>query len=164
MRKTRHFPTASYQVKNKQYECIYDGQSKKEPCFLFIKFESPLVQNRLDWKCNTKAVYTNGQNILCFLRKRSFHVCTTMLLIFYKSLVERVVCTDEHIRVNVGFSVLLKDTSTCDHMGEARGLTPPTLQLAENSHLTPIHQISLTLQYECECVGQIKNTVLCSTP
>ena len=46
------------------------------------------LDNRLDWKCNTEAVYRKGQSRLYFLRKlRSFNVCSKMLHIFYQSVV-----------------------------------------------------------------------------
>lgn len=45
--------------------------------------------NRLDWKCNTEAVYRKGQSRLYFLRKLS-SVCNKMLLIFYQSVASTV--------------------------------------------------------------------------
>ena len=50
------------------------------------------MDNRLDWRHNTDAVYKKGQSRLYFLRKlRSFSVCSKMLHIFYKSVVERAI-------------------------------------------------------------------------
>ena len=46
------------------------------------------LDNRLDWKCITEAVYRKGKSRLYFLRKqRSFNVCSKMLHIFYESVV-----------------------------------------------------------------------------
>lgn len=40
--------------------------------------------DRLDWKCNTKAVYRKGKSRLYLFRKlRSFDVCSNMLHISY---------------------------------------------------------------------------------
>ena len=50
------------------------------------------LDNRLEWKCNTKYIYKKGQSRLYFLRKlRSFNVCTKMLHIFYRSVVESAI-------------------------------------------------------------------------
>ena len=44
------------------------------------------LNNRLDWRTNTNAVYKKGMSRLYFLRKlRSFNVCSKMLEIFYQS-------------------------------------------------------------------------------
>ena len=46
------------------------------------------MNNKLDWKQQTEAVYKKGQSRLCFLRKlRSFNVCSKMLYMFYQSVV-----------------------------------------------------------------------------
>ena len=46
------------------------------------------IDNRLDWKTNTEAVYKKGMSRLYFLRRlRSFNVCSKMLEIFYQSVV-----------------------------------------------------------------------------
>lgn len=46
------------------------------------------LDKRLDWNCNSEAVYREGQGTLYFLRKlRSFNVCSKMLQIFYQSAV-----------------------------------------------------------------------------
>ena len=47
-----------------------------------------VIDNKLDWKSNTEAVYKKGMSRLYFLRKlRSFNVCSKMLEIFYQSVV-----------------------------------------------------------------------------
>ena len=49
------------------------------------------VHNKLDWK-NTYALYKKGQTRLYFLRRlRSFNVCSTMLQMFYDSVVFSVI-------------------------------------------------------------------------
>ena len=51
-----------------------------------------VIDNRLDWKSNTEAVYKKGMSRLYFLRKlRSFEVCTKMLEIFYQSVVSSTI-------------------------------------------------------------------------
>ena len=46
------------------------------------------MNNKLDWKQQTEAVYNKGQSRLYFLRKlRSFNVCSKMLCMFYQSVV-----------------------------------------------------------------------------
>uniref|UniRef100_A0A8C6LZA4 Reverse transcriptase domain-containing protein n=2 Tax=Nothobranchius furzeri TaxID=105023 RepID=A0A8C6LZA4_NOTFU len=50
------------------------------------------LDNRLDWRKNSEAVYKKGHSRLHFLRTlRSFNVCSKMLQIFYKSVVESVI-------------------------------------------------------------------------
>uniref|UniRef100_A0A8C6KTV4 Reverse transcriptase domain-containing protein n=1 Tax=Nothobranchius furzeri TaxID=105023 RepID=A0A8C6KTV4_NOTFU len=50
------------------------------------------LDNRLDWRKNSKAVYKKGHSRLHFLRTlRSFIICSKMLQIFYKSVVESVI-------------------------------------------------------------------------
>ena len=50
------------------------------------------LNKRLDWRNNTDAVNEKGQSRLDFLRNlRSFSVCSQMLHIFSKSVVERLV-------------------------------------------------------------------------
>ena len=52
------------------------------------KFLGVHLDNRLNWKTNTEAVYKKGMSRLYFLRKlRSFNVCSKMLEIFYQSVV-----------------------------------------------------------------------------
>ena len=52
------------------------------------KYLGVTINNRLDWKSNTEAVYKKGMSRLYFLRKlRSFNVCSKMLEIFYQSVV-----------------------------------------------------------------------------
>ncbi|XP_062860103.1 dehydrogenase/reductase (SDR family) member 7Cb isoform X1 [Trichomycterus rosablanca] len=52
------------------------------------KYLGVWLDNRLDWKANTEAVYRKGMSRLYFLRKlRSFNVCSKMLTIFYQSVV-----------------------------------------------------------------------------
>ena len=51
-----------------------------------------VIDNRLDWKSNTEAVYKKGMSRLYFLRKLiSFEVCTKMLEIFYQSVVSSTI-------------------------------------------------------------------------
>ena len=46
------------------------------------------LDNRLDKKLNTEAVYNKGQSKLYFLKKlRSFNVCSKMFHTFFKSVV-----------------------------------------------------------------------------
>ena len=46
------------------------------------------IDNRLNWKINSTAVYKKGMSRLYFLRKmRSFNVCSRMLEMFYQSVV-----------------------------------------------------------------------------
>ena len=46
------------------------------------------MNNKLDWKQQTEAVYKKGQSRLYFLSKlRSFNVCNKMLCMFYQSVV-----------------------------------------------------------------------------
>ena len=53
------------------------------------KYLGVQLDNRLEWKCNTEYIYKKGQSRLYLLRTlRSFNVCTKMLHIFYKSVVE----------------------------------------------------------------------------
>nr|XP_054590297.1 uncharacterized protein LOC129154572 [Nothobranchius furzeri] len=50
------------------------------------------LDNRLDWRKNSKAVYKKGHSRLHFLRMlRSFNVCSKMQQIFYKTVVESVI-------------------------------------------------------------------------
>ncbi|KAI3368146.1 hypothetical protein L3Q82_007811 [Scortum barcoo] len=52
------------------------------------KYLGVVIDNRLDWKSNTEAVYKKGMSRLYFLRKlRSFKVGSRMLKIFYQSVV-----------------------------------------------------------------------------
>ena len=52
------------------------------------KYHGVHIDNKLDWKTNTKAVYKKGMSRLFFLRKlRSFNVCSRMLGLFYQSVV-----------------------------------------------------------------------------
>jgi len=41
-------------------------------------------ESRLDWKCNTEAVYKKEHNRLCLRKLKSFNLCTKMLHIFHK--------------------------------------------------------------------------------
>ncbi len=65
-----------------------------------------VIDNRLDWKPTTEAVYKKGMSRLYFLRKlRSFNVCSKMLEIFYQSVVASaiffaVVCWGSRIRAS----------------------------------------------------------------
>ncbi|XP_062844747.1 zinc finger protein 420-like, partial [Trichomycterus rosablanca] len=52
------------------------------------KYLGVWLDNRLDWRANTEAVYRKGMSRLYFLRKlMSFNVCNKMLTIFYQSVV-----------------------------------------------------------------------------
>ncbi|KAI3356294.1 hypothetical protein L3Q82_017188, partial [Scortum barcoo] len=52
------------------------------------KYLGVVIDNRLDWKSNSEAVYKKGMSRLYFLRKlRSFNVGSRMLEIFYQSVV-----------------------------------------------------------------------------
>ena len=52
------------------------------------KFLGVHLDNRLNWRTNTEAVYKKGMSRLYFLRKlRSFNVCSKMLEMFYQSVV-----------------------------------------------------------------------------
>ncbi|KAI3352520.1 hypothetical protein L3Q82_005460 [Scortum barcoo] len=52
------------------------------------KYLGVVIDNRLDWKSNTEAVYKKGMSRLYFLRRlRSFNVGSRMLEIFYQSVV-----------------------------------------------------------------------------
>ena len=56
------------------------------------KYLAVVIDNRLDWKSNTEAVYMKGMSRFYFLRKlRSFTVCSKMLEIFYQSVVASVI-------------------------------------------------------------------------
>ncbi|TKS65974.1 putative RNA-directed DNA polymerase from transposon BS [Collichthys lucidus] len=81
---------------NKTREMVIDFRRKKAPSQpLRIRGEvveevedyrylGVVIDNRLDWKSNTEAVYKKGMSRLYFLRKlRSFNVCSKMLEIFY---------------------------------------------------------------------------------
>ncbi|KAI3368493.1 hypothetical protein L3Q82_025503, partial [Scortum barcoo] len=53
-----------------------------------FKYLGVVIDNRLDWKSNTEAVYKKGMSRLYFLRKlRSFNTGSRMLEIFYQSVV-----------------------------------------------------------------------------
>ena len=57
------------------------------------------LDNRLDWTRNTDAVYKKGQSKLYFLRMLwSFSVCSRMLQIFYKSVVESLLYLQSSVR------------------------------------------------------------------
>ena len=46
------------------------------------------LDNKLDWSANSDALYMKEQSRLYFLRRlRSFNVCSTLLLMFYQSVV-----------------------------------------------------------------------------
>ncbi|KAI3353878.1 hypothetical protein L3Q82_005088 [Scortum barcoo] len=85
---------------NKTREMVIDFRRKKMPSQpLWIrgevveevedyKYLGVVIDNRLDWKSNTEAVYKKGMSRLSFLRKlRSFNVGSRMLEIFYQSVV-----------------------------------------------------------------------------
>ena len=53
------------------------------------KYLSVHIDNSSDWKHSTNAIYMKGQSRLYFLKKlRSFSVCSKMLHIFHKFVVE----------------------------------------------------------------------------
>ena len=101
---------------NKTREMVIDFRRKKTPSQPLrirgevveevedYRFLGVVIDTRLDWKSNTKAVYKKGMSRLCFLRKlRSFNVCSKMLEIFYQSVVASaiffaVVCWGSSIR------------------------------------------------------------------
>ncbi|KAK0147064.1 RNA-directed DNA polymerase from mobile element jockey [Merluccius polli] len=70
------------------------------------KYLGVVIDNRLDWKANSEAVYKKGMSSLYFLRKlRSFNVCSKMLELFYQSAVAStiffaVVCWGSSIRAS----------------------------------------------------------------
>ncbi|KAK0135140.1 hypothetical protein N1851_029041 [Merluccius polli] len=70
------------------------------------KYLGVVIDNRLDWKANSEAMYKKGMSRLYFLRKlRSFNVCSKMLELFYQSAVAStiffaVVCWDSSIRAS----------------------------------------------------------------
>uniref|UniRef100_A0A8C6NI69 Reverse transcriptase domain-containing protein n=1 Tax=Nothobranchius furzeri TaxID=105023 RepID=A0A8C6NI69_NOTFU len=58
------------------------------------------LDNRLDWRKNSEAVYKKGHSRLHFLRMfRSFNVCSKMLQIFYRSVVESVISSARSSRI-----------------------------------------------------------------
>ncbi|KAI3353469.1 hypothetical protein L3Q82_019997, partial [Scortum barcoo] len=86
---------------NKTREMVIDFRRKKMPSQPLrirgevvdevedYKYLGVVIDNRLDWKSNTEAVYKKGMSRLYFLRKllRSFNVGSRMLEIFYQSVV-----------------------------------------------------------------------------
>ena len=64
------------------------------------------LDKRKDWRCNTDDADEKGQNRHYFLRKvRSFSLCSKMLHVFYKSVVENpvlsaVICWGSSIRAS----------------------------------------------------------------
>ena len=88
------------------------------------------IDNGLNWKANTEAVYKKGMSRLYFLRKlRSFNVCSKMLEIFYQSVVASalffaVVCWGNSIRAS--------DTNRLNKLikkaGSVIGLKPDTFE------------------------------------
>ncbi|KAI3354447.1 hypothetical protein L3Q82_018506, partial [Scortum barcoo] len=85
---------------NKTREMVIDFRRKKMPSQPLrirgevvdevedYKYLGVVIDNRLDWKSNTEAVYKKGMSRLYFLRKlRSFNMGSRMLEIFYQSVV-----------------------------------------------------------------------------
>ncbi|KAI3356792.1 hypothetical protein L3Q82_003320 [Scortum barcoo] len=86
---------------NKTREMVIDFRRKKMPSQPLrirgevveevedYKYLGVVIDNRLDWKSNTEAVYKKGMSRLYFLRRRlrSFNVGSRMLEIFYQSVV-----------------------------------------------------------------------------
>lgn len=103
---------------NKTREMVIDFRRKKTPSqplrirgeeveeVADYKYLGVVIDNGLDWKSNTEAVYKKGMSRLYFLRKlRSFNVCSKMLEIFYQSVVASaiffaVVCWGGSIRAS----------------------------------------------------------------
>ena len=103
---------------NKTKEMVIDFRRKKTPSqplrirgevveeVADYKYLGVVIDNGLDWKSNTEAVYKKGMSRLYFLRKlRSFNVCSKMLEIFYQSVVASaiffaVVCWGGSIRAS----------------------------------------------------------------
>ena len=78
-----------------------------------------VIDNRLDWKSNTEAVYKTGMSRLYFLRKRrSFNVCSKMLEIFHQSVVASVVF---FAAVCCGSSIRASDTNRLDEIIKKAG-------------------------------------------
>ncbi|KAM7380045.1 hypothetical protein PAMP_003369 [Pampus punctatissimus] len=102
---------------NKTREMVIDFKRKKmssQPLWIRgevveevedYKYPGVVIDNILDWKTNTEAVYKKGMSRLYFLRKlRSFNVCSKMLEIFYQSVVASTifaaVCWGSSIRAS----------------------------------------------------------------
>ena len=57
------------------------------------KFLSVRMNNKLDWKDNTEALYRTCQSRLFFFRRhRSFDMCGRLLKIFYQSVAASTLC------------------------------------------------------------------------
>jgi len=83
------------------------------------KYLGVVIDNRLDWKSNTEAVYKKGMSRLYFLRKlRSFNVCSKMLEIFYQSVVSSALF---FAAVCWGSSLRASDTNRLDKIIKKAG-------------------------------------------
>ena len=95
------------------------------------KYLGVQLDNRLEWKCNTEYIYKKGQSRLYFLRKlRSFNVCTKMLHIFYKSVVESAI---SFAAICWGSSIRTRDLKRINKLirkaGSVLGVTLEPLEL-----------------------------------
>ena len=83
------------------------------------KYLGVVIDNRLDWKSNTEAVYKKGMSRLYFLRKlRSFNVCSKMLEIFHQSVAASVIV---FAAVCWGSSIRASDTNRLDKIIKKAG-------------------------------------------
>ena len=100
------------------------------------------LDNRLDLKCNTEVVYKKGHNRLYFLRKlRSFHVCTKMLYVFYRSVLESATC----FAASVGAAVSEPETQTLQQ-----------LSLKKQEHIATIRgNLLVSSKIICQCSKKI---------
>ena len=118
------------------------------------------LDNRLDWKCNTEAVYKKGQSRLYFLRKlRPFNVCSKMLHMFYRSVVESTIF---FVAICWGSSIRASDSKRLNRLirkaGSVLGTTLEPLELVverrmlnkllnimdNNAH--PLHNLTIKQQ------------------
>ena len=87
------------------------------------------LDNRLDWKCNTEAVYRKGQSRLYFLRKlRSFNVCRNKLRVFWQSVVASAILFEAICR---GSSIRARDSKKLKKMMKAGSVLGTALETLE---------------------------------
>ncbi len=73
------------------------------------KYLGVTIDNQLNWRANSTAVYKKGCSRLHFLRKlRSFSVCSKMLEIIHQSVIASTLCSS---MVCLGSSITASDTS-----------------------------------------------------
>ncbi|KAI3365884.1 hypothetical protein L3Q82_000871 [Scortum barcoo] len=90
------------------------------------KYLGVVIDNRLDWKSNTEAVYKKGMSRLYFLRKlRSFNVGSRMLEIFYQSVVASAIF---FAAVCWGSSIRASDTNRPDKIIKKAGSSDSSRQ------------------------------------